>query len=120
MTMSLYVAKSDGDREMLDDVNVDIAREVFARMDWASELAAVRAAQEAGTEIFLPEFGINDDTGRSLVISPLDDGNVSFYLQNSDRLVGAQNFPIGSTSYLIGMFFDGLDEEIAGLAPKPA
>lgn len=120
MSMNLYVAKSDGDREVLNDVNVDMAREVFAEMDWDSQLAAVKAAGESGAAVFMPEFGVTDDAGRTLVISPVDAETVSFYIQYPDRLVGAQNFPKGNVAFLIGLFFEGMDDEIAGLVPQSA
>ena len=120
MNMSLYVEKTDGNREMLDDVTMEMAREVFAKMDWDAELAAVQAAQETEKEVFFSEFGLADDAQRSLVISPVDSNTLSFYIQYPDRVVGTQGFPKSDAAHLIGLFYEGLDDDIAALIAKPA
>jgi hypothetical protein len=119
MNASLYVAKADGDREMLDDIGMEMAREVFAKMDWESELAVVQAAEAAGKEVFIPEFGLTDAAERMLVITPVDSGTVSFYMQYPDRVSGLESYPKGEVAHLIGLYFEGFDDDIAALIAKP-
>lgn len=120
MNASLYVEKADGDRQMLDDVGMDMARDVFVKMDWDTELAAVKTAELNGTDVFLPEFGLTDEAMRMLVISPLDSDTVSFYVQYPDRVVGTQSFPRSDAGRLIGLYYQGLDDDIAALTAKAA
>ena len=77
---------------------MDMAREVFAKMDWESELAAVQAAVAAGKEVFLPEFGLTQDEDRTLVISTVDSDTVSFYMQYPDRVSVYSVGPKGATT----------------------
>ena len=118
MNISLYVAKADGDREVLDDVSTEMAREVFAKVDWDSELAAVQAAEAAGTDVFLPEFGLTDDAERTFVISPVDSATVSFYIQYPDRVAGVQSCPKNEVGPLIGYFFSGDEDAIGAIVAR--
>jgi hypothetical protein len=57
MNVSLYVAKADGDREMMDDVSPEMAREVYEKVNWDAEMAAAREEEKAGRDTFIPECG---------------------------------------------------------------
>ena len=120
MNASLYVEKATGDREVMDDVGMEMARAVFEKMDWDAELAAVQAAQDSGTEVFLPEFGLTDPDERTLIVSPVDANTVSFYMQYPDRVAGAQSFPKSEVGQLLGLYYQGFDDGIAALIAKSA
>jgi hypothetical protein len=118
MSISLYVAKADGDREVLDNVTAEMAREVYVKMDWDAEMATVQAAEAAGQDVFLPEFGLTDDAERNLAVSPVDSNTVSFYVQYPDRVAGVQNFPKDEVAAVIGAFCDGNDDAIGAFVAR--
>jgi hypothetical protein len=118
MNVALFVAKADGNREVLDNVSVEVAREAFERMDWDSELAFARAEGEAGREMYIPEFGLADAAERTLVISPVDSNTVTFYFQYPDRVSAVPSLPKGEVAGLVGLYFAGEDDAIAAIVAK--
>ena len=118
MNTSLYIAKADGDREFMDDVTTETACDAFGKMDWDRELSAVRSAEEAGGEVYIPEFGLTDESERTLVITPLDSSTVSFYILSQSDPVGVEKLPKTEVANLISRFFSGDDEAIAATVAR--
>ena len=125
MSFSLYVEKTDGSREDLDNVSPEIAREVFAKVDWNAAMKAMAAADEAGTSFFFPEFGVADDEGlghdaqRTLVLSPVDEQTVSFQFASHGRMWQMDELAFDEAPRLIDLFFAGDDEGLAAITNPP-
>jgi hypothetical protein len=115
MNTSLYVAKADGDREVLDNVSVEMAREVFEKVDWNAQMAASQAEELAGRDVYIPEFGLADEAERALVISPVDSSTVTFTFQDSEHLSGVRRFPVSGVAELIDLYFAGGEDAIAAI-----
>jgi hypothetical protein len=124
MHASLTVIKTDGSRETLDAATMEMARTVFEKLDWDSELAAVAATPAPGaaqTPTFSPEFVLTDDSERSLAVFPVDAATVSISLQTPADLKWRRSYPKGEVSHLIGLYYEGFDDDIAAIiAQAPA
>jgi hypothetical protein len=132
---SMYVAKADGTREQLDDVQLEMAREIFLRMDWDRELRVVQAAQEArelaaeesasqafpavgDNDVYVPEFGLTDEEERLLVVTPVSSEAVTVWIQCPAFGWGIDSFPKSEVSGLLERYFAGDDGGLQEIAAR--
>ena len=118
MSTSMFVAKADGEREMLSSVSRELAGGVFAKMDWAAELAAMHEAEDAMRESYIPEFGLTDEEERQLVLTPDEEGTISVVLEYPDHAWGIDGFPWSEVDQLLDLYFAGDDDGLADLITK--
>src|SRR3954465_4946787 len=107
---SLYVAKADGTREVLDEVTFQMAREIFSTLNWMPELETFEAAMAEGREGFVPEFGLDDDEQRRLGISAVGPETVSFSFQSGEEWCGVSALPNSEVATLLRCYFAGSDD----------
>src|SRR4051812_1957628 len=109
---SLYVAKVDGTRDVLDHVTLQMAREIFLRLNWDPEVEAAGAAMAEERETYVPEFGIADDDGRMLAIEPTSSELVTFYFQLPEHWWQVPDVPKSEVAELLELFFAGDNDAI--------
>jgi len=123
VNVSVYGLRSSGEDNLMERVSEEAAREVFAALDWSSEVPRLQAAEEAGEELPFPEFTLSENDNpngelRILNIYPVREDTVSFRYCTDEKSVGAQELPNSEVPRLLHQFFSDGEDAFDALSDK--